>query len=102
MYVEIDPDLVELGEPDPKSGLSQVYHAGVSVPRLFRFLPPVSGVGTVRYYAAQAIEVRLAAMSAHERLAFATAAQNVSASETGRSSRRIQIPSLNRTGSDAD
>jgi hypothetical protein len=48
MHIGIDPDLVEFGEPDPKSGLGQVYYAGMPVPHVFRFLPPVSGVSTVR------------------------------------------------------
>ena len=70
MHVEIDPDLVELGEPDPKFGPSQVHCAGMPVPQLFRFLPPVTGVSTVRYYGAEVVEERLAAISAHERLPF--------------------------------
>ncbi len=40
----VDPDLVEFDEPDPESGLSQIYYAGLPVGGCFVSCrpPPVS------------------------------------------------------------
>ena len=70
MPIEIDPDLVSYGDPDPRSGLAQVYYAGVPVPYLcgFPVRPDEHGAASARRVAVDGIERRLAAMSAHERL----------------------------------
>ena len=70
MAIEIDPALVSYGDPDPRSGLAQVYYAGVSVPYLcgFPVRPDEHGAASARRVAVVGIERRLADMSNHERL----------------------------------
>lgn len=75
MHEQLDPDLVTYGEIEPRSGVSQVFYAGIAVPKLFRTPEIGAGARTARYYLAIEIARRFESMSAHERLLLHVATQ---------------------------